>query len=165
MILLQSAMISVILLGFFEAVVLGIYEEWTKLAALNVINVGLLLMLLFWNRQPLTFSWVVVCSCLILIIFSPSVMSSSIALLTLFLCYTMMPLQLRSSALAASLLSIAALSKHLLDTVDTVNTVLDITQVINRFDQGRATALLEHFPSNNLLYTHCYKCFNYPRVP
>uniref|UniRef100_A0AC35FJU9 GGDEF domain-containing protein n=1 Tax=Panagrolaimus sp. PS1159 TaxID=55785 RepID=A0AC35FJU9_9BILA len=111
-------MICVILLGFFEAVVLGIYGEWTKLAALNVINVGLVLMLLFWDRQPLTFSWVVVSSCLILIVFSPAVMSSSIALLTLFLCYTMMPLQLKSSAVAATILTLAALSRHLLDTID-----------------------------------------------
>uniref|UniRef100_A0A914P463 adenylate cyclase n=1 Tax=Panagrolaimus davidi TaxID=227884 RepID=A0A914P463_9BILA len=119
-------MICVILLGFFEAVVLGIYGEWTKLAALNVINVALVLMLLFWDRQPLTFSWVVVCSCLILIVFSPAVMSSSIALLTLFLCYTMMPLQLKSSAVAATLLTLAALSRHLLDTIDVTQLIAEI---------------------------------------
>jgi hypothetical protein len=123
---LKSAMICVILLGFFEAVVLGIYGEWTKLAALNVINVGLVLMLLFWDRQPLTFSWVVVSSCLILIVFSPAVMSSSIALLTLFLCYTMMPLQLKSSAVAATILTLAALSRHLLDTIDVTQLIAEI---------------------------------------
>ena len=111
-------MLSAIMLCFFEMAVLGMYGRWMELAFLNVINIALILSLFVWDKRPLTFSWLVIGFFILLIQLSPTVMSSSIALLTLFMCYTMMPLQLTSSAVAAGLITLASICRTVFDTQD-----------------------------------------------
>jgi hypothetical protein len=87
----------------------AISGDWLKFAALNVINVLLLLLIFVWEKQPLILSWIVVAASAIILCFAPVALSSSMTLLTLFLCYTLLPLQLKPSALAAIIITLLAL--------------------------------------------------------
>uniref|UniRef100_A0A7E4V1G9 adenylate cyclase n=1 Tax=Panagrellus redivivus TaxID=6233 RepID=A0A7E4V1G9_PANRE len=140
---LKTAMLCVIIMGFFEIVVLGIFEDWIKVAALNVLNIGLILMLFFWDRQPLAFSWVLVAACLVLIGFSPAVMSSTTALLTLFLGYTMMPLQLGASAAAAFLITMTALGRQAFESWDLTQMIAELLLLIAM----NITGILVYYPT------------------
>lgn len=109
---------SVIMLCFFEMAVLAMYGNWMKFAFINIFNIALMMSLFFWEKSPQLFSWFVIGFCLLLIGLSPTVLSSSISILTLFMCYTMMPFQLAASAIAAALITIASFCRTVFDTQD-----------------------------------------------
>lgn len=109
---------SVIMLCFFEMAVLAMYGNWMKFALINIFNISLMMSLFFWDKSPQLFSWFVIGFCLLLIGLSPAVLSSSLSILTLFMCYTMMPFQLTSSAIAAALITLASFCRTIFDTQD-----------------------------------------------
>lgn len=64
-------------------------------------------MLIFvWRKQSAT--WIVVVSCMLLLCLAPTSLRSALAVLVLFLCYTLLPLELKSSAIAAGSITAVA---------------------------------------------------------
>lgn len=102
-----------VILCIFEMTLHSILSNWFRFAIINLVNVILVLLLLVWKRQPLTLSWLVVGCAIVILGFAPSFLQSSFAILTLYLCYTLLPLQLRPSAVAALAVTISALILHL----------------------------------------------------
>ncbi|KAH7731120.1 CRE-ACY-4 protein [Aphelenchoides avenae] len=107
---LKSALTCLVLLCLFEMFVQAVFSSWPKFAVINVINILFVMLVLVWKRHPLALSWLVVVACIFLLSLSPAVLQSSLTLLILFLCYTLLPMQLGPSALAALLISFVSLA-------------------------------------------------------
>ena len=88
----------------------SIFGNWLHFAALNILNILNILLLIFWKKQPLRLSWAVVGLAMGILCLAPPVLHSSFAILILFLCYTLLPLQLCETALAALLITALALA-------------------------------------------------------
>jgi hypothetical protein len=92
----------------FEMATHAIRSNWFLFAAINIINMMLILLIFVWKRQTFALTWIVVISCMLLLCFAPQSLRSTLAILILFLCYTLLPLQLKPSALAAGAITIVA---------------------------------------------------------
>lgn len=68
----------------------------------------LIMLICVWKRQTIALTWIVVASSMLLLCFAPHTLRSSLAVLVLFLCYTLLPLQLKPSAIAASAITVVA---------------------------------------------------------
>src|SRR3954470_6413417 len=91
-----------------------VFANWVRLAILNFTTILLILMLFFWKRQPFKLvSWMVVAISIVLLCLTPSILHSSFSLLILFICYTLLPLQLRETLAAAAAITAVALAVQL----------------------------------------------------
>uniref|UniRef100_A0A1I7RZD0 adenylate cyclase n=1 Tax=Bursaphelenchus xylophilus TaxID=6326 RepID=A0A1I7RZD0_BURXY len=106
---LKSAMTFLVLLSIFEMAVHAVSSSWFRFAAINIITLLLILLLCVWKKQTLALSWVVIVSSGVLLCFAPLSLRSSLTVLMLFLCYTLLPLQLKPSAIAAVFITSIAL--------------------------------------------------------
>uniref|UniRef100_A0A915CPB8 adenylate cyclase n=1 Tax=Ditylenchus dipsaci TaxID=166011 RepID=A0A915CPB8_9BILA len=122
----KECLTCLVLLCLFEMVIHSIFSNWIRFAAINLVNVLLILLILVWKKQPLALSWIVVFSSLILLCLSPPVLHSSFAILNLFLCYTLLPLQLQASALAAFIVTLVALGLQVLNGADSKQLVAEV---------------------------------------
>lgn len=86
----------------------AIKHDWFLFAAINIVNMLLILLICVWKKQTVALTWIVVASCMLLLCFAPDNLRSSLAVLVLFLCYTLLPLQLKPSALAAMSITVVA---------------------------------------------------------
>lgn len=96
----------------------SLLSNWVRLAAINIINIFLISLICLWKRQRYVLSWISVVSALLLLCLSPPVLHSSISILILFLCYTLLPLQLQPSALTAISVTFVALLLQFLNGAD-----------------------------------------------
>lgn len=88
------------------------------------------MLVLVWKKHPLALSWLVVVACVFLLSLSPTVLQSSLILLILFLCYTLLPMQLGPSALAALLISLISLALRFLVDGDQRKVSISTTPII-----------------------------------
>ncbi|KAI1705680.1 adenylate and guanylate cyclase catalytic domain-containing protein [Ditylenchus destructor] len=123
---LKSALTCLVLLCVFEMVIHAVFANWIRLAIINLVNVLLILLILVWKKQPLALSWIVVASSLVLLCLSPAVLHSSFAILILFLCYTLLPMQLQASALAAGIVTAIALGLQLWNGADSKQIIAEV---------------------------------------
>lgn len=113
-----------VILSLFEMSLHAFLSNWVQFAVINFVNVLLILLLIVWKRQPLTLSWVVVGCAITISAFAPAFLQSSFAILALYLCYTLLPLQLRPSAFAALGVTLSALTLHLYNEETKLKTVI-----------------------------------------
>lgn len=92
--------------------------NWLRLTAINIINIFLILLICLWKRQHLALSWMAVFSAIVLLFLSPPILYSSISILILYLCYTLLPLQLQPSALTAITVTIVSILLQIFNGAD-----------------------------------------------
>ncbi|TKR67787.1 hypothetical protein L596_023882 [Steinernema carpocapsae] len=106
---LSSSLSCLFLLGLATSVLNAIFAEWVMLGGvIGVLLCILILMCISHNSRTVLSGTVVLCS-VILLATTPIMLHSSMTLLVLFLCYTLLPLQLIHTFLAALFVTFTAL--------------------------------------------------------
>ncbi|VDK51357.1 unnamed protein product [Anisakis simplex] len=110
---LKSAFTCLLVLSSAETVITIAYGIWPIVVILTLLD-AFIVALLVWRRQDhILLSWIVIGCSVLMLISAPLSLLSSFALLILFLCYTLLPLQLIHSVTAASLITVTVLALHI----------------------------------------------------
>uniref|UniRef100_A0A0K0F830 adenylate cyclase n=1 Tax=Strongyloides venezuelensis TaxID=75913 RepID=A0A0K0F830_STRVS len=109
---MKPALTCVLILCIFGIILHSINEDWIKLAILSSITVVLFISCCLTKSNAYVISILIVITSGILLGTIPILLHSCMALLLLFICYTLLPLQLRPSILAASVLTIITVATH-----------------------------------------------------
>ncbi|KAI6200887.1 Adenylyl cyclase V [Aphelenchoides besseyi] len=124
---LKNALICLVMLSAFEMVIHAVSANWFRFAAINIVNMLLILLICVWKKQTVALTWIVVGSCMILLSFAPDSLRSALTVLVLFLCYTLLPLQLRPSAIAAVTITLVAV---VLEVINFISVKQCITELL-----------------------------------
>ncbi|KAI6222383.1 Adenylyl cyclase V [Aphelenchoides fujianensis] len=134
---LKSALTCLVLLSIFEMIFHAVAANWIRFAAINIVNMLLILLICVWKQQTLALTWIVVASCMVLLSFAPDILRSALTVLVLFLCYTLLPLQLRPSALAAVAITSVAVVLEIINFIGIERCITEFSSTTPELVQRR----------------------------
>ncbi|KAK6739560.1 hypothetical protein RB195_008202 [Necator americanus] len=115
---MQFALLFLFSLCSAQTVLTILLQEWILLMFLVIIDVVVLGWTIFHKGNCYVLSSVVVVCSVVLLACAPYIVHSSLTLLILFLCYTLLPLPLLPTALAAAVISATGLSIQLINSAN-----------------------------------------------
>ncbi|WKY00497.1 hypothetical protein Q1695_014943 [Nippostrongylus brasiliensis] len=115
---MQFALLFLFALCVAQTVLTILLQEWILLGILVIIDVFVLGWAIFHKGNSIVLSSVVIVCSVVLLACAPYIVHSSLTLLILFLCYTLLPLPLIPTTLAAAVVSATGLSIQLLNNAD-----------------------------------------------
>lgn len=112
----QSAFTCLLLLSIWCTLIIIPNQIWFAIGILILLDVSLIGLLIWQRRDHFLLSWIIVSCCIILLIAAPISSLTSLAILLLFLCYTLLPLQIFHSIIAAIFISFTAIIIRFIST-------------------------------------------------
>lgn len=98
---------------FFEIKVHLILSNWFRFSLISFVNIILIFLFFNCKSHPFKFLWIVIGCIIVSFLIAPTFLQSSFAIIALYLCYTLLPLQLKASAFAAFVVTLSAFILYL----------------------------------------------------
>uniref|UniRef100_A0A9J2PCN2 adenylate cyclase n=1 Tax=Ascaris lumbricoides TaxID=6252 RepID=A0A9J2PCN2_ASCLU len=127
---LQSALTCLLVLSSAETLVTIVSGVWPMVIVLAILDAFIAAMLIWRRHDHVILSWTVVGCSLLILTAAPVSLLSSFALLLLFLCYTLLPLQLMHSLIAASLVTGTTLTVHIFRVHNLKQLIIELLMLI-----------------------------------
>ncbi|XGW17237.1 hypothetical protein V3C99_002110 [Haemonchus contortus] len=115
---MQFALLFLLALCVAQTMLTVLLQEWILLIFLAVVDLFILGWVIFHKGNSIVLSSVVILCSVVLLACAPYIVHSSLTLLILFLCYTLLPLPLIPTASAAAVVSATGLSIQLINNAD-----------------------------------------------
>ncbi|CAI4227979.1 unnamed protein product [Auanema sp. JU1783] len=122
---MQFALLFILSLCASQTVILGLMSEWIFCAILAVIDIFILSITILYKGNAKILSSIVIICCIACVFCAPPILHSSLTVVVLFLCYTLLPIPLALTLVSAVLVTCISLVIQLVRVYDAQSLLSD----------------------------------------